>query len=160
MTNFDRALAFTLLKEGGWNKSDPSMHGILQSVYDRWNKDHGLPSYPVKAISDQEVHDIYLAEYWTATGCDKLDWPLCAVHFDTSVNPGPGRSRFFLSQTHDVHAYLDLRRAYYRDLAVRHPKPYADYVNGWIARCDALEIMANSAPVPVPTPTDPIEEGV
>lgn len=103
---FERALNFVLRKEGGWSDhpSDPggaTMRGITLATYRAWRASRGLPE-PTKAdlrnISDDEVREIYRANYWDACRCDDLPPPIALNIFDMAVNAGPARAIRLLQQ--------------------------------------------------------------
>lgn len=100
--DFDRCLPIILQEEGGYNPSDPSMHGILQSVYDKWRTSHGQAAQDVRLISDQETSDIYWAWYWLAARSDVLSWPANLCHFDAGVNTGVVESILLLQRALNV----------------------------------------------------------
>lgn len=89
VSNFDRALAFTLEKEGGYinDPSDPGQRtdrGISARAHpDAWADGK---------ITDDEVQRIYRNGYWTPLQCDLLAWPLCLAVFDFGVHSGPGNA--------------------------------------------------------------------
>ncbi len=144
--DFLRALAFVLKWEGGWSDrvDDPggaTMHGITLATYTAWRAAHGYAA-PSKAalreITDAEVQEIYYRQYWQAAGCEMLEWPLNAVHFDSAVNCGVGRANHFLSASRDdVGIYVALRRVFYRSL-----KTFPVFGAGWMRRCDDLLKLA------------------
>jgi len=101
---FDRALEFVMQQEcpgGNRRKSyvdDPddrggaTNQGITQAVYDAWQKEHGLPSKPVRHITDREVDAIYKRNYWEGGLCYLLPDLVALAHFDACVNHGVGRA--------------------------------------------------------------------
>lgn len=95
--SFNKALAHTLIEEGGYvnDPQDPggaTNKGVTQAVYDRYRRDAGLPIRSVRVIDDAEVLDIYDNRYWKAGQCDWLaanvSEKLAMVHFDLCVNAG------------------------------------------------------------------------
>jgi len=94
---FDAALSVVLKFEGGYSNDpdDPggaTNMGVTQSTYDSFRKSWGLPTSPVKDISKDEVHAIYLS-YYKECRADKFDtsYPYTsALHFDTAINMGAG----------------------------------------------------------------------
>ena len=140
--DFQKALTFVLKWEGGWsdNPADPggaTMKGITLGTYTAWRKAHGWPvpsKADLKAITDAEVQDIYWANYWLASGADKLSWPLSLLHFDAAVNTGVGQAAKFLAACGgDWQRYMDLREAWYRSL-----QQFPVFGAGWLNRCKAL----------------------
>lgn len=143
MTNFEPSLAFVLRWEGGYvnHPDDPggaTNFGVTQKTLDAYCARLGVSKYDVKDIEPSTVAAIYGDGYWTPTGCDRLAWPLCLVHFDTAVNLGPQRAKGLMSASEgDVEAYLRKRRAYYTVLAAEKPKLKV-FLRGWLNRMDAL----------------------
>ena len=78
MSDFERALEFTLRWEGG-KVDDPHDHGgrtnrgITQRTYDGWRSDHDLPARDVYLLEEDELQDIYRTLYWwVAKGGDGI----------------------------------------------------------------------------------------
>lgn len=162
---FQASLPFILRWEGGYvnHPADPggaTNKGVTQRVYDDWRVRQGMPARDVRQITDDEVHAIYEAGYWTPPRCDLLPRPLDLVQFDTAVNMGVGRAVRMLQASLGcgvdgdfgpgtqraaeacdagaaVAAYCDRREAYYRGLAQKNPK-LAVFLKGWMNRLDAL----------------------
>lgn len=104
MTDFTRALAFVLEREGGYvnNKNDrggATNKGITQVNYDAYRAGKGEAVRSVKEIEDAEVSDLYRAGYWNAVHGDELAGPIALVTFDGAVNHGPGRAIKLLQKT-------------------------------------------------------------
>ena len=96
-------LQFVLKWEGGLtdDPDDPggrTNKGITQREYDKFRKSKGLPPQDVAKISDDEVYEIYYANYWKAARCNELPAPLRLVVFDTAVNMGVVTSIKLLQQ--------------------------------------------------------------
>ena len=153
--NFNKALAFTLKWEGGFSNhpNDPggrTMKGITQRVYDGFRKSPPAPARSVEHITDEELHAIYLRNYWLKAGCDKLQ-PLSAmVGFDIAVNHGPGRLKQFLARVEATaddevlddlelaRRLIDLRVNFYYDLVKRKPEMKV-FLKGWLNRTRNLK---------------------
>jgi len=111
------------------------------------------------------ARNVYQTKYWTANQCQNLPKPLCAVHFNACVNPGPGKAKTFLTQALGVSSvsaaitkaqsmseaelkdaakrYNNMMRNYYQDLANGNPSKFGKYLRGWLARVDrANELVA------------------
>ena len=90
---FELALNFTLGKnvEGGYtvDQGGPTNHGVTQTNYSQWLHSQGLPDRPVAGITEQQVHDFYYNQFWTAANLDKIA-PVCPLTtiavFDFGVN--------------------------------------------------------------------------
>lgn len=96
-------LNFVLKWEGGWTPPqegdpNPTNYGIIQSVYDDWRKDRGLPLRSVKDIERWEVRTIYWERYWKPAKCEFLPNPIDLIHFDTAVNMGVGAASLLLQR--------------------------------------------------------------
>lgn len=136
MTDFDRALEFTLAWEGGATLTrDPDDPGGV-TKYGIAKKFH--PDVDVEHLTYEAAADIYDVEYWHGGGCHLLPSPLNIVHFDTCVNVGPGRAAGFLKMARgDVAAYLDARRQHYHLVVAKRPV-MQKYLKGWLNRINAL----------------------
>lgn len=108
------------------------------------------PHLDIANLTRQQAEVIYFKDYWALLGCVALPWPLQLVHFDAGVNHGVSRARKFLTFTRDWRVYLNLREAFYRDIAKRHPQAMKYIVRkdgsrgGWLRRLDALEQIARA----------------
>lgn len=103
MTEFDRALPYILVYEGGYSNhpADPggaTMKGVTQKTYDFWRKAHGLAPQNVRAITNAELGAIYKKNYWDACRCDDLPSGVNLAVFDFAVNSGPNRAGKILQQ--------------------------------------------------------------
>jgi hypothetical protein len=93
-----------------------------------------------------EQAEAFYLKLWDTAGCDVLPFPMDCLHFDSTVNPGPGASMRFLHDSGE-HAdplcrcveYAHLRMRYY--LAAIRKRPVSlKYLAGWIDRTlDFLE---------------------
>lgn len=97
MSRFDECLAFILDREGGYvdhpnDRGGPTNQGITQRTYWEWLAHKGRQPVDVRDIPPDDVRSIYLENYWQAGKCDKLQEPLDLIHFDATINHGPGLS--------------------------------------------------------------------
>lgn len=164
--SLQQALAFTLPAEGGYsnNPNDPggsTMHGVTQATYSRYLKSKSLADRSVKDIEDFEVQEIYNQMYWIPSHAGELSVRLGVVTFDTAVNTGCSRAIKLLQDALGVQsdgvfgvatrtalddipddevcgAMLDARRSFYRALVTEKPH-LAEFLNGWLSRCDSLQ---------------------
>jgi lysozyme family protein len=141
--DFNRALEYTLILEGGWwpgtAKSDPNptMHGVTQKTYNRFLKLWGLPPTSVRNITKEQERLIYV-EYWNEAGCRHLDWPVSAMHFDTSVNSGPGTAiKLGKRAGYNLDRYFAVRQAFFDAIIVKNPDK-APNGPGWRKRLSRL----------------------
>lgn len=93
MTNFDRAIAIVLREECGPgpdatglvdNPKDPgglTKYGISQRAY---------PGLDIRNLTREDAEEIYRHDYWAASHCDDIPWPLCLFVFDHAINAGVG----------------------------------------------------------------------
>jgi lysozyme family protein len=94
--DFEKALAFAMkwevggdMRDGGYT-DDPRDPGGKT----KWGISHrSYPHLDIAALTYQDARDIYIADYWLTSGrqrscCDRMPWPLNAVHFDCAVNVG------------------------------------------------------------------------
>ena len=109
MNNPDRfliCLPFTLTQEGGYS-NDPhdsggrTMEGVVQREYDAYRKHNKLHLQSVKLISDAEMHDIYLNNYWLPH-CPNLPPGVDLSFFDQAVNEGPFEAIVLLQRTLNI----------------------------------------------------------
>lgn len=98
MSTADRAIAWTMLAEGGFVQrsaaADPggaTNHGITQATLDDWNVKHPDDGFPrlVRDLSDAQATNIYREEFWSACRCDDLPPPVALAVFDCAVTSGP-----------------------------------------------------------------------
>jgi len=164
---FIKILEFTLKWEGAYSEDpdDPggaTNYGITQDTYQKWRKKNKLIALPVKTITRFEIETIYWDEYWIVGKCERMDYPLGEVHFDTCVNVGPGQAARFLQRAIGVRAdgclgfktfailddrkhskrafaiaMIQERRRFYQNIAGNKPI-LQKFLNGWLNRCDAL----------------------
>ena len=80
-----KALPFTLDREGGYtlDSGGETWRGISTKQYPHLRK-----RIIARSLTDEEIANIYLADYWLPAGCDTLPWPLDCVVFDCAVNLG------------------------------------------------------------------------
>ena len=133
MSNFDKALAFTLKWEGGYvnDPKDPggeTNFGISKRAY---------PNEDIKGMSKERASAIYRRDYWDSLGCDNRDRSLSISVFDSAVNCGVARVLVWLDGADTWEQLLQCRRNYYKDLVKRRPA-LKRFMKGWSARCDAL----------------------
>jgi lysozyme family protein len=95
--NLDNALKWVLAHEGGYvnHPKDPggaTNMGVTQRVYDGYRARRGLHKQSVRAITADEVAEIYKRQYWDAVKADDLPAGVDYAVFDYAVNSGPGRA--------------------------------------------------------------------
>jgi uncharacterized protein (TIGR02594 family) len=189
---FERALAHVLGLEGGYSNDPhdpggPTHAGITLATL---AADLGVTLdattqaglvVKLKALSQEQIADIYRRRYWRAAACPLLPPGLALMHFDCAVNQGPGRAARLLQSAVGaavdgeigpetlrraraadprlaIDRYAMLRRDAYRALA-----SFPRYGRGWLARLEkthraALANVAESKPTTKekrPMPTKP-----
>lgn len=166
---FGACLAFTLKYEGGFvnNPADPggaTNKGITLNTYRHFLNPNGSIS-DLKAITDEEVRQIYAGGYWNVVRGDSLPRGVDLCVFDFAVNSGPSRSVKYLQaivgcQGRDIDGFigvktLDLvnnmdpttivalmktkRMAFLMSLGT-----WVTFGKGWKARVDACDILAHT----------------
>lgn len=174
---YAKALPFVLRMEGGFanHPNDPggrTMRGVTQRVYTAWRAARGLGPADVRDITDEELHAIYLRNYWQEARCDLVaeSHPRVALClFDAAVNTGvrvAGRhlqdaigaapvdgwigplTIAVLRRTPEAEALsrlLDRRARFYKSLAAQRPT-LAVFLEGWLAR---LRHVARATGAPI-----------
>jgi len=99
---FETALSFTLYFEGGFSnhpadKGGRTYKGILQTEYNTYRRQRGLPPLDVTQMSDSELMEIYQG-YWDNSRSATMHPALAVVMFDTAINFGINNSVTFLQQ--------------------------------------------------------------
>jgi lysozyme family protein len=93
---FERCVAEVLRHEGGFaqHPSDPggaTKYGITRATLSRWRgRDASVDD--VRALTEAEAREIYLARYWNVLRCDELPLGVDLAVFDWGVNSGPARA--------------------------------------------------------------------
>jgi lysozyme family protein len=103
---FDRCLGVILSAEGGFvddprDPGGPTNLGITQATLAHW-LGHPVTADDVQALSRDTASAIYEAQYWCATGCDKLAPGVDLITFDCAVNQGTTIAGRFLQQASGV----------------------------------------------------------
>ncbi len=119
MTDFERALTFTLKQEGGYanvagDNGGETYRGISRNFHSGWPGwiqidalkqnvtgikllAHLIDStLGQDAAFQADIAAFYKQEYWDAAACDALPWPVNCVTFDCAVNSGTGAARKLL----------------------------------------------------------------
>ena len=95
--NLDNALRWVLAHEGGYvnHPKDPggaTNFGVTQRTYDNYRKRKGMSVRSVRAITSDEVAEIYKRQYWDAVKADDLPSGVDYAVFDYAVNSGPAKA--------------------------------------------------------------------
>jgi lysozyme family protein len=182
--NFEKALSLVLVHEGGFSddKHDPggrTFQGIIQTEYDTYRRNKGLPMRDVIKLEPAERDEIYRGNYWDPSRAEVLPAGLDYVVFDGAVNSGLSRSVKWLQralgsvpidghlgsitlaavgQTADLHKLIETvceaRREFLRALSI------LPYFPGLLIRVDdvqrtALAWASGAEPPPAAKPEKP-----
>lgn len=115
----------------------------------------------IKTMTYAQACDIYRNEYWNMNHCDKIDFPLNVIHFDSAVNMGSSRATKFIQEACEAKPIdgsfgpgtlravkaaepwstaleiIDIRDNFYKNLAAKVPKN-AKFLKGWLNRDTSL----------------------
>lgn len=152
--DFERACTLILELEGGAkvhaHPDDPgglTKYGISQRAY---------PSLDIAALTEAQARAIYLSDYWMASGCDSMPWPLALYVFDCAVNQGVGRAVRWLQRVlavkedgklgpatrlaarqavaADASEFMAVREQHYRRLPT-----FGTFGRGWLNRLERVK---------------------
>ena len=161
--SIEQALQFTLKAEGTFTVDDggPTMYGVTQSVYDAYRASKHRSTQSVELISQEELKDIEIDNYWNPAGCGYLPDNLAICHFDWAYNHGvsgaiydlqqvlripadgilgPVTIKSFLNTTNSmVVPYLQKRKSVYHSLVKENSEKYERYLVGWLDRVNQLQ---------------------
>lgn len=136
--DFDIMMDYIFQREGGYNPNDcgqPGNYGVLQSSYDTYRKQRGLPTQSVRLLTKEEARDLYYHNYYVASGADKISDPKLALQvFDTAVNMGVGAAKQLRAASNDdINRFEELRRARYQSIAANNSSKQ-QYLSAWLRR--------------------------
>lgn len=119
------------------------------------------PDVNVKTLNLAQAREIYKKKYWDMNHCDKLPFPVNAIHFDVAVNAGSSRATKLIQQAAGckpidgsfgpqtlkivnsknpvelVHAMLVAREKFYYKLVEQKPTN-SKFLKGWLNRVEML----------------------
>lgn len=173
--NFERILSHVLKHEGGWanHPNDPggaTMKGVIQRVYDGYRDRKSRGRRSVRHIEQDELLDIYRAQYWQPVRGDDLPDGIDLCVFDAAVNSGPTQAARWLQRAlgvpadghigegtltaclqHGDHVVIinsmcDQRIAFMKDLRNKNTgKPlWPDFGKGWSRRVADVRSQSNA----------------
>jgi len=170
---FSECVAIVLRHEGGFveHPSDPggaTKYGITLRTLREWRGDDTLTADDVRALTEAEAREIYLARYWNPIRGDELPPGVDLAVFDFAVNSGVrraarelqavvgvpqdgaiGRVTLAAVREHDPSIVIanlcERRRAFLRSL-----KTYDTFGRGWLRRVAAIEDAAKARAVTPP----------
>lgn len=165
--NYKDSLAHVLKNEGGFAilAHDPggaTMEGITLETYREWKRNPHLTAEDLKAIPDQEVHDLYKQNFWDKIHGDDLPDGIDYAVFDAAVNMGVGRAAKLIQeaagvtadgvigpaslsaiQAHDskelIEKFSKLKEAFYRSLGT-----FPVFGVGWLRRVTEVKNISES----------------
>jgi lysozyme family protein len=155
--NLEIAVSWMLAHEGGYvnHPKDPggaTNMGVTQRVYDSYRRKQRQAERSVRAITSDEVADIYKAQYWDAVKADDLPSGVDYAVFDYGVNSGTKRAIMelqrvvgatvdgilglqTLAKTQEMDAFEIIEQLCRRRMAfLRGLKHWKTFGNGWTAR--------------------------
>lgn len=141
MTDFERALEFVGIVEGGYSK-DPddwgNWTGGRPGSGELKGTNHGISakSYPhldIVNLTKADAAAIYKRDYWDAINGDNIPYPLNKVAFDHAVNAGVSRALEALDKFTDPVLYIAQRLDDYTTY-----KTWASHGRGWVRRMTLL----------------------
>jgi len=137
MKDFDKAVKFTLLREGliSNEPDDPgklTIFGISSRYYPK-EVEHLKKLINEGKIEEAKQYaiDFYYKEFWLKSGCDELPFPFDICVFDTAVNCGRSRAKKCFNVYSDWKDYLFKRMEFYASLKSINAKKS---LRGWINR--------------------------
>ena len=168
MTNFEKSLTFVFGSEGGYSdhpndRGGKTNMGITESTLIRAYQAGIVEHKDIKQLTRQEAAEIYEQLYWLPACCQKMQSPLCTIHFDAAVNHGVGGAVKLLQQALNAHldavlkvdggigeqtitalgrvtdikafcrCYVDQREAYFKRIINNNPSQIV-FQRGWYAR--------------------------
>ena len=164
---FSECVATVLRHEGGFveHPSDPggpTKYGITLRTLREWRGDETLTADDVRALTEAEAREIYLARYWNPIRGDELPPGVDLAVFDYAVNSGVrrasrdlqavvgvpqdgaiGRVTLAAVREHDASVVIanlcERRRAFLRTL-----RTFETFGRGWLRRVAAIEEAAKA----------------
>ena len=183
-SGFDGALAHVLSLEGGYSgdladPGGPTYRGITLATFAAHRGEtldassHVRLTRQLRQLSDTEIAAIYRQRYWLRASCHQLPSPIALMHFDTTVNQGPGRAIQMLQASvgaivdgevgpetlgkcrradpaRTIERYAEARRDAYRRLPA-----FGRFGRGWLSRVEktrkaALGLSQSTPSTPKP----------
>ena len=164
ISNFSKALAFTLAYEGGWSDhpNDPggaTMKGITLAVYRQFKP--GATKADLKKISDGDVAEIYSTNYWRKVNGDGLASGVDLATFDAAVNSGVSRGLKWLMASIGGSDDQTVRRICAKRLGfVQSLKIWSTFGKGWSRRIAAVEAKGVAWALAAKSPRSAVKAGL
>ena len=124
--SFEKAFDMVLGHEGGYvnDPQDPggeTKFGISKQAY---------PNEDIRNLTIERAREIYLRDYWLATGCDRVtDDAMAILLFDCAVNQGVSRARQIAGIASTPAAFQAERALHYAGLPT-----FSRFGRGWMRR--------------------------
>jgi len=169
LSNFQKSLNYILQSEGLFvdNSADPggaTMKGITLDNYRIFKKNSHLTINDLKNISNADVHDIYLNNYWNPARCSDLPSGIDYCVFDFAINAGVGRSIKTIQKcvgadvdgvlgsitislikqanpTILINQFSNEKEAFYQNIVANKPSQSV-FLKGWLNRIDQVKQRA------------------
>ena len=109
------------------NGKGPARYGILQSTLKELDPEARIAD-SVTELDDGKAKQIY-RKIWYRAGCDKLDYPLNIIHFDTFMHRPNMAIATLDNSDGDPQTYLELRQT-----ALRGLRGYKKFAASWEGR--------------------------
>jgi lysozyme family protein len=123
---FERAFELVLGHEGGYvnDPQDPggeTKFGISKRAY---------PNEDIKALTVERARELYLRDYWLASGCEQVaDEAMAILLFDCAVNQGVFRAKQIAGKAKSAVEFQAERALHYASL-----NTFERYGRGWMRR--------------------------
>lgn len=172
MDKFERSLSKVLVFEGGYSnhpadRGGRTNMGIRQDTLSAAYAKGIVAHKDIGNLTKEEAKRIYRKLYWAPCQAEKMEWPLCLLHFDDAVNCGVGIAGKMLQKT--INSILDdivkvdgiigpktlraieeidtksiclvllkIRKRHYEAIVTKDPSQKT-FLDGWLNRIKALQ---------------------
>jgi hypothetical protein len=135
--NWSRAWPIVLRIEGGLS-TDRNDTGNYRPdgtfVGTRWGiSARSHPTVDIINLSKEDALKIYYQNYWIGGGCDRLQWPLCLLHFDAYVQNQVAAKKFLEVSGGNSILYMAARIDWYTTTST-----WDHHGRGWMRRCATM----------------------
>ena len=132
---FERAIEYSMLNEGGYNREEDSKYGITKKTY---------PELDIENLSMAQAIEIYRKDWWQPY--KDLPGPIAIKAFDTAINVGHSKAKAWLSEA-TAEAGADNIEGVLQGISSRQLTHYQGlstwekYKGGWTARANRMPDM-------------------
>lgn len=111
------------------------------------SKGNGMSPLEVEQLTPDQAHMIYKNKYWDALNIDDLPADMRLVAFDAGVQHGVDdhTKQMIADAQGDPRRLIDIRRAYYIQLAKQNPAKNGPHLEGWMNRLAKLSAQVDLA---------------